>query len=253
MNCSQQTTKVSAASSVTPGPWCMWVFIATLLLVASVAGSVFFYAYPTGDDLCRAGTVSRLGILSSIAAEYQHWSGRWLGNGLEYVIFALPNFPQYYGLILALILAVYGVALVMLVGSLCGDVSGRAGRWIAPLGLLALYWVGLPSIKDTVYWMTGAVEYQLSVAMALFVMALLVRFSRRPRHFRPLGVALCGDALSWIHGGFSPRKPCSLCVAGRSNRSRHRLCSSILRPREQCPDRVGGTSWFAAPCFEHRC
>jgi hypothetical protein len=49
-----------------------------------------------------------------------------------------------------------------------------------PLGLLTLYWVGLSSLKDTVYWMTGAMEYQLSMAMALFVVAMLLRFSRRP-------------------------------------------------------------------------
>jgi hypothetical protein len=180
MDCSQQTPQLLNARSAMPGPWCLWVYILTLLLVAAMAGRVLSYAYPTGDDLCRAARVSRLGVLASIAYEYQNWSGRWLGNGLEYVIFAIPSFPKYYGLMLALISAVYAVALLVLVGSVWEGGSRRAGRWLVPLGLLTLYWVGLSSLKDTVYWMTGAMEYQLSMAMALFVVAMLLRFSRRP-------------------------------------------------------------------------
>ena len=79
---------------------------------------------------------------------------------------SLPAAARFYWLTLAAVMVVYLLALYALLGVLVAELPRRR-RGLLAGALLGLYWAGLPSTRETIYWFTGSIENQLSVALLL--------------------------------------------------------------------------------------
>lgn len=170
-----------------------------LILVAVVAILPMFLAQLQADDFCRALRISENSVVDCVAQDYQTFTGRWLSFGLEYAIVSQTQSQPGYGLVLLGIALVYLMALVCLLGALFPTMESSS-RWLIAGSLLALYWVGLASTKDTCYWLCGSIEYQLSLTMILFAIALTIIAANRAAFQKPYQLPWLGAMLTAMAG-----------------------------------------------------
>lgn len=170
-------------------PWAAGALLVCAVATVLVAAFVpMYFAHPLADDLARWHEGARDGWFSVMRHNYLDWSGRWAATGMEGAV--LPRLAGHrYGIALAVLAMVQLAAcyaFVRLVLDAC------LTRWTSA-GLaacfFALYWSGMPAPGETVYWVSGGIEYQLSISLATIVLWLAAAAPNR----------------RWIHG---------LCVAG---------------------------------------
>jgi hypothetical protein len=185
--------------------------------VAALAGALLLYAHPQIDDLARAARVREWGIATSIGIEYATWSGRWLGTGISYAVSRFFDLRQHYALALGLIpvvylLALYGLIRALLTTELLAPSGGGTEELALPrrqsLGfaasLLVLLWVQLGTPGEAFYWLTGALENQLGIALPVALVAWLLRMPARTglspsRWTRLVAIAALSVALPAFH------------------------------------------------------
>jgi hypothetical protein len=173
--------------------------VSKVLLAAGLAGVLFMagllicYCHAQADDYGRGGRVREHGLGGAMAWERNHIGGRWAGSGAEYLAAALFDLadPLPYRLTLA------GWAL-LLAASIQVFISALLRRpfwnWLVTglsLSLFCLYWTGMYLPGETFCWLSPAGESHGAIALALLVVAGLLRadsFSPRGRVF--LGAAL---------------------------------------------------------------
>jgi hypothetical protein len=168
--------------------WAVLLFAVGRLLIA--ACQLIPLASPICDDLDRAGAAFNPGIWPYTVDVYTHWQGRWAGVGLALVFGRLFNFYTAYPWLLVAVqlsmpLAIYNLLSAMFEGRLA------RGTCVAlTIGFMAIHWAGDPSLSDSYYWLTGALENHLSLSMGLVIIAGLIRAGRRA----PGWIALTGLA-----------------------------------------------------------
>lgn len=149
------------------------ITICTCLFVALASQT-----FPLQDDFCRAAAVPATefppqefpkGLAASVGWTYQHWSGRWASIGLETIL--LPSVPARYPWLLVF-LAVAQAGLLYAALRQLGLRSAAALFYTAVFALVL--WSGLPAVQEGVFWITGLIEYQLSLVLALLLFALLL-------------------------------------------------------------------------------
>lgn len=152
--------------------------VASLAIVTIVAGLPLLVVNLQADDLCRSVRLSHTGILNCVEQDYLTFTGRWCGFGLEYAALSLVQSSPAYGMILGAIALVYFGAVTYLLRALFPQLGFQRQLFIAAT-LFAIYWVGLPSTKDSCYWLCGSVEYQLSLACASITCASTIAAANR--------------------------------------------------------------------------
>lgn len=163
------------------------VVILPLLMVAG-------YNYPSADDWSYGreaywairdgaglGTVLQLS-LQMTAKQYMGWEGRFMNSFLASLQPGIWG-EQYYGLVAWLMLGGLILGELFLFGLLlCGKNSqnGKNGRnrllWLPiALSTLTLQILYTPSVVESFYWYTGAVNYTFVFGLSLVLLALFVR------------------------------------------------------------------------------
>lgn len=156
--------------------WAALLFGLAHVLLA--AGRLLPFASPWADDICRAGQARQIGVGPAVALTYRTLSGRWSGVGLALALGRTLDPDRCYPwLLLAANLALPASAYALLSQAFAGRLSRRT-RAVLSLGLLALYWDGMPSPQQSWYWLTGVLENQLSISFGLLLMAGLIRAAR---------------------------------------------------------------------------
>jgi uncharacterized protein DUF6056 len=152
------------------------VVVGGSLAVIVPALALIGFAQPVADDFGRA-TIDDVPRYVLDEA-YLRWSGRWAGVGLEALLFSRLPLLSVYPFLLWALHALHFVALLAAWRALVG----RAGSWPTSLGLalgsFAFLLAGYPGLGQSVFWATGAIEYQLPVSLALVLIAALLAAGR---------------------------------------------------------------------------
>ena len=189
-------------SSAVPPSWATWEsrwLAAPVLLMGVVYVALGFFAFPAADDFGYA-LGGRGTPWSTQVGLYLGWSGRYTANLLLTLVPQLVDLVRWYWVVPVGHLALLWLALVALLSSLF---SGRlwSRRAVVPAGLLLLvYLAGLETLYEGFYWFSGAVTYQLGVALWLLTLALL--FWNPPVRRRPWQIAAI-VAVGLVGGGTS--------------------------------------------------
>ena len=178
-----------------------WMSVGAVLLV-SVA--LLRFALPVADDYCRGALDANW--LDFVTEQYLTWTGRWAAMSATcWCSRAWICVSWFYpatlaGIYLACALACYGA-----LRTVFAEALGRP--YTAMLGaiLFAMYWAGMPDPGETVYFLTGAVEYALPFALGVFVVCLLARV-------RGWGGAAAAGALTLLATGVHEIAAISLTV-----------------------------------------
>lgn len=176
------------------------VVVGGSLAVIVPALALVRFAGPVADDFARA-TIDDVPRYVLDQA-YLRWSGRWAGVGLEALLFSKLPLISVYPFLLWALHALHFVALLAAWRALCG----RAAPWRTPFGLalgsFAFLLAGYPGLGETVFWATGAVEYQLPASLALLLIAALLAAGRSDASAaRTLAAALGLGALGFLVTG----------------------------------------------------
>jgi hypothetical protein len=159
-----------------------------VLATLAIASMLFAFAVPADDDFFR---VTRqwegnhdLGWIGFVfKTVYMHWQGRWASCGLESAVLPHADVTRRYWTIIA------GVAVVDLLGIYAGcRWLTRGGPRRLAVGMTvvaaAAIWASIPSVAETVYWFTGAVENAMSLALAVLLLTAVASVPGR----MPVGV-----------------------------------------------------------------
>lgn len=133
-------------------------------------GFLIAWAAPIADDYCR-GVVGWQNALSFANQQYMVWTGRWTSVAIESFLFSAFNLYRSVPIILASLIALQFLSVSYLLRRTLGFSSARSVFWSV---LLMGTWLSLsPGIGEVALWATGAIEYQLSLTLALFALALV--------------------------------------------------------------------------------
>lgn len=137
-----------------------------------------FYAHPSADDYAFANKLINEGFLNSQVSWYLTWTGRYASTWLITAYLALFNIvASFWFLPLSLILATCASFVVLFLSLPKGLISPRQAV-CSGLGLTALYLSGLPSTSEIIYWLAGAITYQIGNSLYLLLLAALVMLYR---------------------------------------------------------------------------
>ena len=159
------------------------IMLIAALTAVSLAGVFLVLAHPHADDFCR-GAVPYGQEFAYIQEAYFGYGGRWAGTGLAVILSHLDP-THYYALLLAVLNLCHVVAVYVFLRSVFRDYLPCRSLLVAGF-LLLMMWAGLPAVDDTVYWLSGIIDYQLSISFVLLLLAGL-SVSRR-------AVSRCGAA-----------------------------------------------------------
>jgi hypothetical protein len=165
----------------------VFVLVSAVEMAAGlVVVSLLWFAHPMADDFCRAAAVGQRGIIDGVTVEYLTTSGRWAGIGLVYLLSALGDLSRSYALVLGAVMAVSTLGWVKFIGSLVGPEISATAVWFVAASLLLMHWSGARPPGEPYYWLTGAIENQLSLGLAAGVLGVVICVSRRANTDQPL-------------------------------------------------------------------
>ena len=154
--------------------WAKAAAIGGVLVATAVLLMLFFYAEPVADDFCHA-VQPQGGHLDSIRHAYFTRTGRWASVGAEDLLMSGVDLTRWYApLLVAVALVCFG-GLYFLVRVIFGaQISNRFA--ILPASFLfLLFWARMPSPGDTIFMLTGSVEYGLNLPLAFLLFWVLAR------------------------------------------------------------------------------
>ncbi len=164
-----------------------------LLLIVAVVPFVILvhYAQPSADDFCYADAFRDADIWRSIKGEYLGWKGRYA------TIVLTVAFHHFGGMLIT-----YQYAMFLFLASLCAAIyifvwsltEGNASRWrtlFLSLGLAALYLGTMHRVPATLYWLDGALQYQLGGIFVLLSLSALLGLYRTGRPSFALAACPC--------------------------------------------------------------
>lgn len=178
-----------------------FLFLGTSFAVLVPALALIFFAEPVADDFERAISVD---VPHAVASAYSHRTGRWAEVGLDaFMLSRLPMLSVYSGILLGL-QVVHFFALLAFWQMLVGNAISLRGRLGLALGSLAFLLAAYPYPDETVYWVPGAITYQLPMSLALLLLAAVcftTRVPLRPSRVFPYALALgvFGFAITGFH------------------------------------------------------
>lgn len=162
------------------------------------------FAYPVNDDWSFAAAGRDAGVWSSVSSYWNDFGGRWSAGILLYGLGVFPDLPAAYPLLIAALLAAQIGAGWLLLQAL--GLRDRQRLWISAMVLAAVQYTALPvldvgnlgphvALPETLYWVSGAVNYSLSYPLIALVAWLACRLRRR---WAGWGIAILGGL--WISG-----------------------------------------------------
>jgi hypothetical protein len=173
-------------------PSALAIFMAPFLVL-------LFYSVPATDDFCKASlafdAVPQPSALAITALYYMKWTPRSLTTFLEALIMSHVNLAAAYGWLLLMVMAVNVGALWYYFLTIF-----RLPRAKALLVAVLFYSAWVASIRqpvETIYWLTGALEYNLSLSALLVLGCLFYRPSRTAWH--SAGAMLLSFAIPAMH------------------------------------------------------
>jgi len=131
------------------------------------------------DDFCRASAApltmfpskANVGVVDYGRWSYFNWSGRWAAIAFETFLLSTTRQPQSYPWLLLVVIATQCFLVYIASKQFLPDTKSALCLTVL---LASVYWANLPGIKGGMFWITGGIENELSVSLALLVFALLL-------------------------------------------------------------------------------
>lgn len=140
---------------------------------------LLFYSPPATDDFCKAtlsfAAVPQPGVLAVTWLYYTKWSPRWLTTLLQSFVMSRVNLASDYGWLLAAVMLATLAALAYFFWAVLG--FGRRSAVLAASIFYAAWLAGSIQPATNVYWLTGAMEYQLPLCTSLLLIGVLYRYT----------------------------------------------------------------------------
>jgi hypothetical protein len=191
-------------------PW-VWALVSLACVpVAVVALAFLVLAVPMADDFERGSATD---LVEYLRVQYEMWNGRWSGSGVAIALMSLLEPTRVYWAPLLLLACVHVAAARALLRTLVGSALSPRGLWLATFLLGVHYWASVPSPGSTLYWLSGGIENQLSLALATLLFAGMLRAPRSvARPLRVVGV-IAACALAVFIPGLHELYGALLCIA----------------------------------------
>jgi hypothetical protein len=171
---------ISRAASALMVPVILIVFMTPFLALA-------FYSLPATDDFCKASLSfgaypqQQPSVLAVTWLYYSQWSSRWLTTLLQSSIMSHVDLAAAYGWLLILVILANIGALGY---SFKTFFQLRPTNALLAAGIFyAAYVASLSDPPQELYWLTGAIEYNLSFSTILLLVSLLYRERRRAWYY----------------------------------------------------------------------
>jgi hypothetical protein len=176
-----------------------FILPAALIVFAVPMIALLFYSVPATDDFCKAtlsfNCVPQPGVLSITWMYYTQWSPRWLTTLLQSFVMSHVDLVAAYGWLL-LIVIVANIASLWYFFRTFFRLSRGTSFLIATVFYAA--WVAsLSHPEEEIYWLTGAMEYYLSLSAMLVLLSLLHQYRRSVWYY--VAVALLSIAIPAQH------------------------------------------------------
>jgi hypothetical protein len=180
---------------------------ALLIFFAPFVG-LMFCASLSSDDFAKATLATpgyvcarQVSFFSAAWPEYTNGSGRWLANLVESAAMTKFNLTASYGWLLLLVMVTNIVALSYFLRNLFQ--VPRINALFAAGVVYAAWLASFSSPGENIFWVTGAIEYQLSITTLLLIAGVLCKFRQTIYTYIALGVlAIAVPAQHEIAGVF---------------------------------------------------
>ena len=142
----------------------------TLLLSLSIISLFFLYfiwTHPLADDLYYAAVVRDYGLFELLSHDYLNWSPRWLAGGLAYLIPYLADIVEVYHFVLFCWALIHAISFCLFAALLFDTPFVSRLSLFVGISLYGLFLANLPSLREGLYWLTGATENMLVLAVAV--------------------------------------------------------------------------------------
>lgn len=151
-----------------------------VLLLGSVIPFLLLvrFAHPSADDFCYASLFSRDGFWGHIKGEYLGWKGRYTAIFLTVAYHKAGLMTATYELALALLLLLLFIAVFAFTRAMTEAAATLTTTAFLALGFSALYLGTMPKVPAGLYWVDGAMQYQLGGIFLLLAAAALLFFYR---------------------------------------------------------------------------
>jgi hypothetical protein len=107
---------------------------------------------------------------------YLGQGGRWSYTAIEgFTVAAIPDIVRAYPWILAALMAIRILCAYAFARSVLHPGLSRLQSFAAASFFCLLYWCAMPSLGDSLFWMTGALNYELAASGVLLFLAVLWR------------------------------------------------------------------------------
>jgi len=141
---------------------------------------LLLYSLPATDDFCKAtltwGPEPPHTVLSITWLYYTQWSARWLTTFIQSLVMSSVELTKAYGSLLLFVI-VSNVAALWYFFRTVARVRARTAL-LAALVFYCAYLASLPDLPQELYWLTGAIEYNLSLSSLLVLVSLLLEERR---------------------------------------------------------------------------
>ena len=152
------------------------------------------FNHPCVDDFNYSIDTVKMGFWQAQIHWYTGWGGRYFSSALLSLDpLVIRSFFLYKLVPLVLFLGLFH-SLYLLIGELTDQYFGKLKNALAVLVLLALYIDKMPSVSQGFYWFTGAMTYQSSGILMLYLCTCIIRLLKT-KHIRQ---KISYSALSFI-------------------------------------------------------
>ncbi|MGA8259637.1 MAG: DUF6056 family protein [Arenicellales bacterium] len=162
-----------------------------VLLIAAVVPFFLLvhYAQPSADDFCYADMFRHNTFWNGIKEQYLGHKGRYATLFFTAAFHRLGGMLLTYQYAMFLFLAALSVAAYVFVRALFEDATSPKRTIFLALALGALYLDTMTKVSATLYWLDGALQYQLGAVFVLLSLAALLTLHRTGRW--PPAAAAC--------------------------------------------------------------
>ena len=153
--------------------------IALCLVTLAPFVALSFFNHPSIDDYSFTINAKTLGFWKAVQYSYTVWNGRYFSAVVLSVNPLVFNWQFGYKLVPIALLGLLLLSLCTFIHELTFRSLSVKSRIMAAAAVLFVYLYLIPSLSEGLYWMSGAVTYQLANILTLFLFSAMMRANRR--------------------------------------------------------------------------
>ncbi len=165
---------LNAFSSILISPK-LFIYLGVLSILPLIL--ISFFNNPASDDFYYAYHSKNTNPINAGIWIYNHEGGRYFANGLLCFNPLTYNNYFFFKIIPILLLLLFVFSIRTFITTLFKYITSEKTYSIVGL-ILVLFYIQIPEINTALYWITGAVTYQLPMSLSLLLASTLIKFYR---------------------------------------------------------------------------